>query len=138
MSRTWFYQAVAGIGVIFILNLFVSFSIAAYVGLRAYDVSGREQLEILRFLVVNGLKSPLRFIWPSYMRTQGGSDRIREEESRPTLWIVAASTCRRNCYQTTHCCFPAVTIALSDLQENVFWNGGKFDSGPITRYFATG
>ena len=68
MGRTWFYQAVAGIGVIFILNLFVSFSIAAYVGLRAYDVSGREQWQILRFLVVDGLKSPLRFIWPDYMR----------------------------------------------------------------------
>ena len=68
VSRTWFYQAVAGIGVIFILNLFVSFSIAAYVGLRAYDVRPKEQLEILRFLVVHGLKSPLRFIWPNYMR----------------------------------------------------------------------
>ena len=68
MGRTWFYQAVAGIGVIFILNLFVSFSIAAYVGLRAYDVRPREQLEILRFLVWAGLKSPLRFIWPNYLR----------------------------------------------------------------------
>jgi hypothetical protein len=48
--------------------LFVSFSIAAYVGLRAYDVRPKEQLEILRFLVVHGLKSPLRFIWPNYMR----------------------------------------------------------------------
>jgi site-specific recombinase len=67
MGRTWFYQAIAGIGVIFVLNLFVSFSIAAYVGLRAYDVSGREQWEILRFLIVNGIKSPLRFIWPSYL-----------------------------------------------------------------------
>jgi site-specific recombinase len=68
VSRNWFYQAVAGIGVIFILNLFVSFSIAAYVGLRAYNVRPKEQLEILRFLVVNGLKSPLRFMWPNYMR----------------------------------------------------------------------
>ncbi len=68
MGRTWFYEAIAGIGVIFILNLFVSFSIAAYVGLRAYDVSGREQWEILRFLIVHGLKSPLRFIWPDYNR----------------------------------------------------------------------
>ena len=68
ISRTWFYQAVAGIGVIFILNLFVSFSIAAYVGLRAYDVRPKEQLEILRFLVINSLKSPLRFVWPNYMR----------------------------------------------------------------------
>ena len=68
MGRTWFYQAMAGIAVIFILNLFVSFSIAAYVGLRAYDVSGREQWKILRFLIVDGLKSPLRFLWPDYMR----------------------------------------------------------------------
>jgi site-specific recombinase len=74
VSRKWFYQAVAGIAVIFILNLWVSFSIAAYVGLRAYDVSGREQLRILRFLVLDGLKAPLRFIWPSYMRNSGQSE----------------------------------------------------------------
>ncbi len=74
VSRTWFYQAVAGIGVIFILNLFVSFSIAAYMGLRAYDVSAREQLTILRFLVLAGLKSPLRFIWPDYRNDSGDSE----------------------------------------------------------------
>lgn len=68
MGRAWFYQAAAGIAVIFVLNLFVSFSIAAYVGLRAYDVSGWEQWQILRHLILDGLKSPLRFIWPSYMR----------------------------------------------------------------------
>lgn len=71
MGRKWFYGAIAGIAVIFVLNLWVSFSIAAYVGLRAYDVSGREQLRILRFLVLDGLKAPLRFIWPSYMRNSG-------------------------------------------------------------------
>jgi site-specific recombinase len=80
MGRTWFYQAVAGIGVIFILNLFVSFSIAAYVGLRAYDVSPREQFIILRFLVVDGLKSPLRFIWPNYMRNSAESEKLPSEE----------------------------------------------------------
>ena len=74
IGRTWFYQAVAGIGVIFILNLFVSFSIAAYVGLRAYDVSTREQLGILRFIVLDGLKSPLRYIWPNYMRNPSDSE----------------------------------------------------------------
>ena len=73
MGRNWFYSAVAGIAVIFVLNLFVSFSIAAYVGLRAYEVSGREQWHILRFLVVDGLKSPLRFLWPSYMRRRAAS-----------------------------------------------------------------
>jgi len=73
MGRNWFYAAVAGIAVIFVLNLFVSFSIAAYVGLRAYEVSGREQWRILRFLIVDGLKSPLRFLWPSYMRRKDAS-----------------------------------------------------------------
>ena len=68
IERVWFYQAIAGIAVIFVLNLFVSFSIAAYVGLRAYDVSGRQQWEILRYVVLDGLKSPLRFLWPNYMR----------------------------------------------------------------------
>jgi site-specific recombinase len=80
MGRTWFYEAIAGIGVIFVLNLFVSFSIAAYVGLRAYEVSGREQLRILRFLVVDGLKSPLRYIWPSYMRGSKEGDTAPAEE----------------------------------------------------------
>jgi len=79
VGRTWFYQAVAGIGVIFILNLFVSFSIAAYVGLRAYDVSPREQLTILRFLVLDGLKSPLRFVWPSYIRNPSSDETIQTE-----------------------------------------------------------
>jgi hypothetical protein len=58
----------------------VSFSIAAYVGLRAYDVSGREQLEILRYLIVNGLKSPLRFLWPSYMRHRKDATAIPTED----------------------------------------------------------
>ena len=80
VGRTWFYQAVAGIGVIFILNLFVSFSIAAYVGLRAYDVSPREQLTILRYLVLQGLKSPLRFIWPNYMRDSSKGEISSSEE----------------------------------------------------------
>ena len=80
VGRTWFYQAAAGIGVIFILNLFVSFSIAAYVGLRAYDVSPREQFTILRFLVMDGLKSPLRFIWPSYMRNSSKSENTSYED----------------------------------------------------------
>ena len=80
MGRTWFYPATAGIAVIFVLNLFVSFSIAAYVGLRAYDVSGREQWEILRHLILDGLKSPLRFIWPSYMRRRKEPEPLPAEE----------------------------------------------------------
>jgi len=69
-ERSWFYEATAGIAVIFVLNLFVSFSIAAYVGLRAYDVTGQEQWHLLRFLILDGLKSPLRFLWPDYTRNR--------------------------------------------------------------------
>ena len=72
------------------LNLFVSFSIAAYVGLRAYDVSGREQWEILRYLILDGLKSPLRFLWPNYMRkknTERKSISSRPNSAYPQLAI---------------------------------------------------
>jgi site-specific recombinase len=63
----------------------VSFSIAAYVGLRAYDVSGREQLEILRYLIVHGLKSPLRFLWPNYMRRGGSTSEMTSTASSEKL-----------------------------------------------------
>jgi site-specific recombinase len=66
LGRSWFYHAVEGIAVIFVLNLFVSFTIAAYVGLRAYDVGPAEQLQILRFLCVDAVKEPLRFLWPRF------------------------------------------------------------------------
>jgi site-specific recombinase len=60
----WVYHAIAGIAVIFVLNLGVSFMIAAYIALRAYDVSPREQWEILGYLIREGFRSPLRFIVP--------------------------------------------------------------------------
>jgi site-specific recombinase len=64
LGRAWFYFAVEGIAVIFVLNLGVSFMIAAYVALRAYDVRHAEQWRLLRFLVADAIKSPLRFVWP--------------------------------------------------------------------------
>ena len=64
LGYDWFYYAVAGIGVTFVLNLGVSFFIAAFVALRAYDVSAREQFELLRFLIKQILRSPLKFIVP--------------------------------------------------------------------------
>ncbi len=65
LGHAWFYYAVEGIAVIFVLNLTVSFTIAAYVALRAYDVSPAEQWHILRFVLADAAKSPLRFFWPS-------------------------------------------------------------------------
>ena len=63
-GKGWFYYAVAGILVTFVLNLGVSFSISSFVALRAYDVSGREQLLLLRYLLRQLVRTPLRFIFP--------------------------------------------------------------------------
>lgn len=80
LGNRWFYHAVVGIGVIFVLNLFVSFTIAAFVALRAYDVGPREQWSILRFLVAGAVRSPLRFIVPMYGEDQAPS---QEAEGEP-------------------------------------------------------
>lgn len=66
LGDRWFLYAVEGIAVIFVLNLTVSFMIALYVALRAYDIGLREQLRMLRSVVMEGLLSPLRFIVPQF------------------------------------------------------------------------
>ena len=63
-GKDWFYWAVGGIGITFVLNLGVSFSIAAFVALRAYDVPRQEQKELVVFILKSFLKSPLKFILP--------------------------------------------------------------------------
>ena len=63
-GHDWFYYAMAGIGVTFVLNLGVSFAISAFVALRAYDVRGREQLQLVRYLLRQMVRSPLRFLVP--------------------------------------------------------------------------
>ncbi len=60
----WFYAAVAGIGITFVLNLGVSFSIASIVALRAYNVGRSERLSILRYVLGQVARSPLRFLYP--------------------------------------------------------------------------
>jgi site-specific recombinase len=60
----WFYFAVVGIGIIFVLNLGVSFAIASLTALRAYNVRHDERAEILKYLLGQVLRSPLRFILP--------------------------------------------------------------------------
>ncbi|MGB7556843.1 MAG: hypothetical protein WBM04_20935 [Candidatus Korobacteraceae bacterium] len=81
LGRAWFYHAVEGIAVIFVLNLFVSFTIAAFVALRAYDVGPTEQLQILRFLCADAVKEPLRFVWPRFAPDVGSSDAEHSQES---------------------------------------------------------
>jgi len=60
----WFYAAVAGIGITFVLNLGVSFAIASIVALRAYEVKQGERLSILRYVLGQVFRSPLRFLYP--------------------------------------------------------------------------
>jgi site-specific recombinase len=81
LGNGWFLRAELGIGVIFALNLFVSFSIAAYVALRAYDVRFREQMGILRFLVVHAIRAPLRFIVPRFNGEQASSTEAQSGSS---------------------------------------------------------
>jgi site-specific recombinase len=71
LGRAWLYSAVGGIAVVFVLNLTVSFTIACAVALMAYNVDFHEQLEILRFLVREGLRAPWKFILPPRDPQQG-------------------------------------------------------------------
>ncbi len=68
-GHDWFYWAVAGIAITFVLNLGVSFSIASIVALRAYEVPRHEQIQILRFLIREFVRSPLSFIFPAKEQT---------------------------------------------------------------------
>jgi site-specific recombinase len=67
LRQGWLYLAIAGIAVTFVLNLSVSFSIASVVALRAYSVPGAEQLQILRFVGRQFLRTPMQFIFPPRM-----------------------------------------------------------------------
>jgi site-specific recombinase len=64
LYRGWFIYTVYGIAVTFVFNLGVSFSIAASVALRAYGVSGKEQLRLLRYTIRSFFRSPRRFLIP--------------------------------------------------------------------------
>ena len=52
------------LAVMFVLNLGVSFAIASFVALRAYDVRRPERQSILRDVLKQIAQSPLRFLYP--------------------------------------------------------------------------
>ncbi len=60
----WLWFAIAGIAITFVLNLSVSFAIASYVALRAYEVPRHEQWQIVKFLMREVVDAPLSFIFP--------------------------------------------------------------------------
>jgi site-specific recombinase len=65
LYRGWFFYTLLGIASTFVLNLGVSFSIAATVAMRAYGVSRPERLRLMRYTLVSFLRSPGRFLFPS-------------------------------------------------------------------------
>ena len=61
--RGWFIHTLFGIGVIFVLNLAVSFGIASWVAFRAYDVSYADRVQLLKYVVKSFFHSPVRFLF---------------------------------------------------------------------------
>jgi site-specific recombinase len=62
--QVWLYSAMVGIAMMFVLNLGVSFAIASFVALRAYDVGHKERASILHFVLRQMVSSPLQFLFP--------------------------------------------------------------------------
>jgi site-specific recombinase len=80
--QEWLYSAVVGIAIMFVLNLGVSFAIASFVALRAYDVGHKERTSILRYVFKQMLSSPLQFIFPVQPKP-AASERPAEDIERP-------------------------------------------------------
>jgi len=64
LYRGWFLFTVVGVAATFVLNLGVSFSIAAAVAMTAYGVSRRDQFRLMRYTAASFLRSPRRFLLP--------------------------------------------------------------------------
>jgi site-specific recombinase len=63
-SQVWLYSAMVGIAMMFVLNLGVSFAIASFVALRAYDVGHKERASLLHYVLRQMISSPLQFLFP--------------------------------------------------------------------------
>ncbi len=64
-----FLHALAGIAVMFVLNLTVSFLLSLFTAARAFDVPAREVGALLWSIVRALLRNPLRFVFPQAERT---------------------------------------------------------------------
>lgn len=73
-THIWLYLAILGIAVMFVLNLGVSFGIASFVALRAYDVPYKEHVKILRYALRQVILSPLRFLLPVEAKIEAKPD----------------------------------------------------------------
>jgi site-specific recombinase len=84
LYRGWFFYTLLGIAVTFLLNLGVSFSIAAAVAMKAYGVSRRNQLRLMKYTAASFLRSPRRFLIPpaTTRELEFVEDRAHPENSR--------------------------------------------------------
>jgi len=69
LGDSWHHQgfvwyAMAGIGVMFVLNLGVSFGLSLLTAARALEVPGRDLLELGRRLLLRLLRRPSQFVLP--------------------------------------------------------------------------
>lgn len=60
----WFLYAIAGVAVMFVLNLGVSFCLSLVTALRAYDFPRRDLVELVRRLLWEFVRDPLGFLLP--------------------------------------------------------------------------
>ncbi|MGA6828579.1 hypothetical protein ACO9S2_13320 [Nitrospira sp. NS4] len=60
----WFLYAIAGVAVMFVLNLGVSFFLSLHTALRAYDFPRSDMLELARRLLKEFVRDPLGFVLP--------------------------------------------------------------------------
>jgi site-specific recombinase len=81
-SQVWLYSAMVGIAMMFVLNLGVSFAIASFVALRAYDVRHKERASILRYVFRQMMSSPLQFLFPVQQKSVA-SETPRNDMERP-------------------------------------------------------
>ncbi len=79
--QVWLYSAMVGIAMMFVLNLGVSFAIASFVALRAYDVGHKERASILRYVFKQMVSSPLRFLFP--VQPKAASEPPAQDSERP-------------------------------------------------------
>ena len=81
-KQVWLYSAMVGIAMMFVLNLGVSFAIASFVALRAYDVGHKERASILRYVFKQMVSSPLRFLFP-VQTGKAASEPPAQDSERP-------------------------------------------------------
>jgi site-specific recombinase len=77
----WFVRTLYGIAITFVLNLGVSFSIAASVAMQAYEVPRADRLQAIGYTLKSFFRSPRRFLFPP--KNDPAPDTDSTQESNP-------------------------------------------------------